>query len=66
MDNSAEAVEGLGDVHVCAECEATWISEAGVIDSQTLCKGEDLRAMQSQIDHDDFLRGFNDPEGWGL
>lgn len=65
-DNSAEAVEGLGTVHVCVACEATWISEAGVIDKQTIASGESRRAMQDQFDRDDFLRGFNDPDSWGL
>ena len=65
-DCSAETVEGLGTVHICAECEATWISENGVIDLLTVATGEGRRALQRQIDHDDFVRGFNDPEGWGL
>jgi len=63
---TAEYCEGLGTVHVCVECDATWISENGVIDRQTIASGEGRRALQRQIDYNDFTRAFNDPEGWGL
>ncbi len=65
-DCSSEYCEGLGTVHVCVDCDATWISENGVIDRQTIASGEGRRALQREIDTNDFFRGFNDPEGWGL
>ena len=65
-DHSAEHVDGLGTVHVCVECDATWISNAGIIDTQTIASGEGRRALQRQIDRDDFVRAFNDDGSWGL
>lgn len=59
--------DDLGVICVCNECEGTWIADrAGVIDKQTFCPGEARRAMQAQIDRDDFHRMANDPEGFGL
>lgn len=66
LDHSSDEVDGLGTVHVCVECDATWISENGVIDQQTVASGEGRRALQRQIDQDDFTRAFNDDDGWGL
>jgi transcription initiation factor TFIIIB Brf1 subunit/transcription initiation factor TFIIB len=55
--------DSLGVVCVCVACEGTWIDGEA---SKTFCPGEARRALQSQIDRDDFQRAFNDPEGFGL
>jgi hypothetical protein len=59
--------DDLGTVCVCVECESTWIADTqGDIDTQTICKGENRRALQNQTDRCDFHRQFNDPYGFGL
>ncbi len=62
-----EHADSLGVVCVCVACDATWISDrAGNIEKQTICPGEARRALQRDIDRNDFERAFNDPDGFGL
>lgn len=63
IDQNQEHADTLGVVCVCVECESTWIAGE---EKQTFSDGEDRRAMQRQIDRDEFERAFNDPDGFGL
>ena len=50
-DTAAEAIDGLGYVHTCVECEATWVSDDGATAKpDTLATGADRRAMQRELD----------------
>ena len=67
IDRNHEHADTLGVVCVCVPCESTWIADrAGNIELNTVSPGANRRALQAQIDRDDFTRQFNDPDGFGL
>ena len=55
-DIDTNTVDGLGTVCECVECESTWIAGE---EKQTFSDGEGRRALQNQIDRNDFDRQFN-------
>lgn len=63
IEQNHEHADSLGIVCVCVECDSTWIAGE---ERQTFSDGDNRRAMQRQIDRDDFARQFNNPEDFGL